>query len=169
MKLHIGGVEVKKGWKILNIQKNKDVDFIGNISDLGQFENESIEKIYASHVLEHVKQQEVLKTLKGVHRVLKKNGELYISVPDLDILCKAFIHSNLTLEQRILMMRIIFGGQIDKYDFHYFGWNQEIMLHFLKLAGFKTFKRVESFNLFNDTSDYKPLGFPVSLNVIVTK
>ena len=169
MKLHIGGVEAKEGWKILNIQKNKEVDFIGSISDLEQFENESIEKIYASHVLEHVEQQEVLKTLKGVHRVLKKNGEFYISVPDLDILCKAFIHSNLTLEQRILMMRIIFGGQVDKYDFHYFGWNQEIMVYFLNLAGFKKLKKVESLNLFKDTSDYKPFGIPISLNVIATK
>ena len=38
MKLHIGGKEIKEGWKILNIQKNKGVDFVGDISDLSQFE-----------------------------------------------------------------------------------------------------------------------------------
>ena len=67
------------------------------------------------------------------------------------------------------MMRMMFGGQIDKYDFHYFGWNQEIMVYFLNLAGFKKLKKVESFNLFKDTSDYKPFGIPISLNVIATK
>ena len=53
MKLHIGGKEVKEGWKILNIIKNDGVDFVGSISDLSQFADNSIEEIYASHVLEH--------------------------------------------------------------------------------------------------------------------
>ena len=60
MKLHIGGMEKKEGWKILNIQKNdgkeKDVDFVGDISDLSQFDDGSIEEVYASHTLEHVPQ-----------------------------------------------------------------------------------------------------------------
>ena len=50
MKLHIGGKEKKEGWSILNIQKNKDVDFVGDISDLSQFNDNSINEIYASHV-----------------------------------------------------------------------------------------------------------------------
>ena len=37
MKLHIGGQEIKEGWKILDIQKNDGVDYVGNISDLSQF------------------------------------------------------------------------------------------------------------------------------------
>ena len=61
MKLHIGGEQKKDGWKILNIQKKDNVDFIGNITDLSQFENNSIEEIYASHVFEHVLQSEVNK------------------------------------------------------------------------------------------------------------
>ena len=55
MKLHIGGKEKKEGWSILNIQKNKDVDFVGDISDLSQFNDNSINEIYASHVFEHIK------------------------------------------------------------------------------------------------------------------
>ena len=54
MKLHIGGKEKKKGWKILNIQKEEGVDFVGSISNLTQFGDNSINEIYASHVLEHV-------------------------------------------------------------------------------------------------------------------
>ena len=33
MKLHIGGEQIKDGWKIINIQNKKGVDFIGDISD----------------------------------------------------------------------------------------------------------------------------------------
>ena len=75
MKLHIGGMEKKEGWKILNIQKNdgreKDVDFVGDISDLSQFKDGSIEEIYASHTLEHVNQKNMLKTLKVYTEHLK--------------------------------------------------------------------------------------------------
>jgi predicted SAM-dependent methyltransferase len=41
MKLHIGGNETKEGWKILNISKLPGVDFLGDISDLSMFENDS--------------------------------------------------------------------------------------------------------------------------------
>jgi len=42
MKLHIGGVSAKDEWKILNIQPIDKVDFIGTITDLSQFDNESV-------------------------------------------------------------------------------------------------------------------------------
>ena len=61
MKLHIGGKETKEGWSILNIQKKDGVDFVGDISDLSQFKNNSIDEIYASHVLEHVSQKKLAK------------------------------------------------------------------------------------------------------------
>ena len=92
MKLHIGGKEKKEGWSILNIQKNDGVDYVGDISDLSQFEDYSIEEIYASLVVEHVSQKDISKTLKGIHRVLKDDGKFYVSVPDLDILCLSLIH-----------------------------------------------------------------------------
>ena len=78
MKLNIGGESKKEGWKILNIQKKPDIDFIGNINNLDQFEDESCEEIYASHIIEHVDQKTVLNTLKGINRILKKNGKFYI-------------------------------------------------------------------------------------------
>ena len=91
MKLHIGGKEKKEGWSILNIQKNKDVDFVGDISDLSQFKDNSINEIYASHVFEHIKFIDAKKTLLGIKRVLVDKGKFYISVPDMDVLCKILI------------------------------------------------------------------------------
>ena len=82
MKLHIGGELIKDDWKILNANKREGVDYVGDISDLSQFKTESIDEIYASHVLEHVTQNKALDTLKGIHRVLVTDGKLYLSVPD---------------------------------------------------------------------------------------
>ena len=53
--------------------------------------------------------------------------------------------------------------------FIFFGWNQLFLFDFLRKAGFSDVNRVKSFGLFNDTSDYKPYGFAISLNVIATK
>ena len=169
MKLHIGGKEIKEGWSILNIQKNEGVDFVGDISNLSQFKDNSVEEIYASHVVEHVPQQKVEKTLEGIYRVLSENGKFYVSVPDMDILCKIFIDPKASPDVKLHVMRMMFGGQIDEYDFHYVGWNYMFMYNFLKRAGFKKVERVKSFSLFKDTSDYAPYGVPISLNVIAYK
>ena len=169
MKLHVGGEEKKEGWKILNIQQKPDVDFIGDITDLGQFEDNSIEEIYASHVVEHVVQKKVETTLKGIHRVLKDSGKFYVSVPDMDILCKIYLDPKAPPKVKFHIMRMMFGGQVDDFDFHYFGWNFQFMNEFLLKAGFKKIERVKSFSLFNDTSDYAPYGPPISLNIIAYK
>lgn len=169
MRLHIGGRVTKFGWKILNIQPGRGVDFVGDISDLGQFKAGSVKKIYASHVLEHVRQSKVLDTLRGIHRVLVDGGNFYVSVPDMDILCRAMLAPEASLDSRYRIMRMMFGGQVDDDDYHYFGWNEQFMNSFLGQAGFKAAVRVKTFGIFKDMSDYALDGIPVSLNMIVTK
>ena len=169
MKLHIGGEEAKEGWKILNIQKKDGVDYIGDISDLRQFEDNSIDEIYASHVLEHVEQRKVEETLRGIFRVINKKGKFYVSVPDMDLLCRIFIDAKAPAEVKMDVMRMMFGGQTDKFDFHYFGWNYKFAYDYFTKVGFTKLERVKSFGLFNDTSDYAPYGPPISLNIIAHK
>ena len=169
MKLHIGGKEIKDGWKILNIQKNEGVDFIGDISDLSQFQDNSIEEIYASHVVEHIDQKNIKSTLKGINRVLKDGGKFYVSVPDLDILCRIFIEKSAPIKVKYHVMRMMFGGQTDNFDYHYFGWNYEFMNNYLLEAGFKKNEKVKTFDIFNDTSSFAPYGPLISLNVIAYK
>ena len=169
MKLHIGGEIAKEGWKILNIANKPDVDIIGDITSLEQFEDDSFYEIYASHVLEHIPEAKILATLINIKRILKKEGKFYISVPDLDILCHSFINPILSPEVKYHILKMIFGGQSNDNDFHYFGWNQLFLFNALRQAGYSDASRVESFGIFNDTSDYKPYGYSISLNVIATK
>ena len=169
MKLHIGGKEKKDGWKILNIQKNDGVDFVGDMSDLSQFDSSTVDEIYASHVFEHVPQDKIKITLEGIYRVLRENGKFYVSVPDIEVLFHSFRSPQIDKKIRVHILRMIYGGQIDENDFHYFGYNFELLSDYLKDAGFSKVEKVKSFNLFNDTSEYKPYGFPISLNVISQK
>jgi predicted SAM-dependent methyltransferase len=173
MRLHIGGEEIKEGWKILNIQKKPGVDFIGDITDLNQFDDESVEEVYASHVLEHVGLAKVNKTFDGIQRVLKKGGKFYISVPNLETLAQIFLN---TPEggNKYRIMAMIYGGQTDSHDFHYIGYWPNLLFSALNLAKFKRYERVEFFNIFNDTSmmtipTLNGEVVPVSLNVIAYK
>ena len=166
MKLHIGGKEVKEGWSLLNAQDGPGVDFVGDIRDLSQFSSASCSMIYGSHILEHIGQQDMVETLSGIRRLLKPDGELCISVPDLDTLCRLFIHPELNYDAKFHVMRMMFGGQVDPWDFHYIGLNYEILSNYLSASGFKACKRVDAFGLFDDTSSFAPYGVPISLNVI---
>jgi predicted SAM-dependent methyltransferase len=167
MKLNIGGIEAKDGWKILNSQPGENIDYVSDIrNDLSWFASESCDEIYCSHVIEHLNQQQILQTLKEIRRMLRPGGRLMISVPDLDVLCKLFVHPSLNAGQRFHVMRMIFGGQVDAWDFHYIGLNLEILSFYLREAGFDVIEKVESFNLFNDTSNFKPYGVAISLNVV---
>jgi protein O-GlcNAc transferase len=169
MWLHIGGKEVKTGWKILNALDSAGVDFVGDVRDLKAFPDNCCEKIYASHVMEHIGQRDFLPALKGIHRLLVKGGVFYFSAPDLDTLCRLFIDPKLTGSERYHVMRMMFGGQTDDFDIHLIGLTHEFMLDYLEEAGFSNVKRVESFDIFEDTSAYKPYGASISLNLTAVK
>lgn len=173
MKLHIGGQEKHPDWKILDIEDREEVDYVGDASDLSQFEDESIEAIYASHVLEHfyyALNQELSFTLLEWFRVLKKGGQLMISVPDLRRLCWLYSRPEITIQERIQIMRMIFGGQANQYDIHRVGLDFDILCYFLSEAGFTECHRVAGFNIFkDDSSTIEVFGNLISLNVIVVK
>ncbi len=171
MRLHIGGEEAKKGWQILNAQDATYVDFVGDCGDLRQFAENSIDEIYASHILEHLGYQEELpKALKEWYRVIKPGGKVMISVPDLDALCRYFLIPGLSQKDRFHIMRIMFGGQMDLYDFHRVGFTEDFLREFLIGAGFRNPKRVKNFSFFDDSSSLM-LGknMPVSLNMKAVK
>jgi predicted SAM-dependent methyltransferase len=169
LRLHIGGEEAKPGWKIFNVQPGPDVDYTGDCSDLSAFADASVDDIYASHVLEHLGYQEKLpRALAEFHRVLKQGGRARISVPDFEILCRLFVDAR-QMNDRIMIMRMAFGGQLDAYDFHYVGLSFDILEGLLGSAGFSRVERVSEFGFFSDTSSIRMLGMPISLNVVVYK
>jgi predicted O-linked N-acetylglucosamine transferase (SPINDLY family)/predicted SAM-dependent methyltransferase len=169
MRLHIGGRQVRDGWKLANVQDGPGVDYVCDVRDLSIFTDASCSEIYASHVLEHVGQRELIPTLQGLHRILVPGGKLYVSVPDLNILSWLMNKPGLEMEKSRQIMRLIFGGQMDSADFHYVGLTLDMMVGFLGAAGFASVEQVASFELFDDTSEACYLGVPISLNLVVEK
>ena len=102
----------------------------------------------------------VLQKSKDLSVILERNGV------DLDILFHSFRSTLLNIEVKKHILAMVFGGQDDQYDFHYYGYNFEVLEHYLKSTGFNDITKVESFGLFQDTSEFKPYGFPISLNIV---
>lgn len=170
IKLHIGGQEKRVGWAILDAMPGPIVDYVGNCNDLSFLADESCSELYASHVLEHLGYNgELQQTLKGFLRVLKPKGRLRASVPDLETLCRLFLHSSLDGPSRFHVMRMMFGGRTTEYDVHYVGLNFEFLGMFLHEAGFRDIRRVREFGLFKDTSMLVFANVPISLNIEARK
>lgn len=170
-KLHIGGQVRTLGWEVIDANPGPCVDHVGNAGDLSRFEAATFTDLYASHVLEHFDYKDALAaTLKEWHRVLVPGGTLHVSVPDLDILARLFCERELLSGQdRYLVMRMIFGGHVDQYDYHLVGFNQEFLVQYLANAGFTNMRRVEEFGLFDDTSTVTLHGVPISLNMTAVR
>ena len=150
-------------------QQNNCEYILSNCLNIPLLDN-SIDYIMSIAVIHHLStSNRRLASLMEIYRVLKKSGKFYVSVPDLDILFHAFRSTLLDIKIKKHILGMVFGGQEDKHDFHYFGYNFEILEDFLKLAGFSKIEKVKSFGLFEDTSEFKPYGFPISLNVVAEK
>jgi predicted SAM-dependent methyltransferase len=66
-------------------------------------------------------------------------------------------------------MRMMFGGHVDRYDYHVVGLNEEFLQRFLAEAGFADIRHVADLGLFNDTSRLQFRGMPISLNMTARK
>ena len=170
LRLNIGGSTPNAGWKNFNIEAGEGVDYVGDCVDMGRFADNSVADIYSSHTVEHLGyQQEIHQALKEFRRILEPDGWLRLSVPDLDTLCHLYTNPRVTKDGKIYLMRVMFGGQIDPYDFHKVGLFWELLGGFLMRAGFRHIQRVEEHGLFDDTSALRVDGKLISLNVTARK
>ena len=172
IKLHLGGKEVHRDWKIFDIEARPEVDFVGDAADLSQFADDSIEAIYASHILEHFHyglDNELSHALSEWFRVLQPGGKLLVSVPNLQVMCWLYLQPNFSPHDRLHLMRIIFGGHINQYDVHRVGFDPEILALYLEEVGFDDCTAVSEFGLFSDCSSMRLLDTLISVNMIATK
>lgn len=73
------------------------------ITDLSQFEDNSVDVLYASHVLEYFDQIEVIDVLREWYRVLKKGGIIRLSVPDFEVLASLYCQKENIVDMSIAL------------------------------------------------------------------
>ena len=163
VRINLGGTERLAGWTIINPVPGPHVDILGDHRELGRFADGSVDEIYASHVLEHL--PVFLEALAQMQRVLAPGGRLRVAVPDLAQLARLYLRTDLDMQERWTVMRMIYGGHVDEYDVHHHGFDELTLQACLVGAGFSGVRRVADFGLFKDTSVQRYKDTPISLNV----
>ena len=83
-----GNRKGKDDW--VTVDLNHGADIIHDLRKGIPLSENSVDRIYASHVLEHIPYKEQNILLKEIYRVLKKGGELSVSVPDASLYITAY-------------------------------------------------------------------------------
>jgi predicted SAM-dependent methyltransferase len=107
------------------------------------FEDNSIEEIYSSHVIEHFNFFEAFEVLKEWKRVLKENGWLIIETPDLLASCKKFVESN--EQERISMYGHFFAKPWIEGEIHKFLYTEIQLRWTLEQLGFRNITKQKAF------------------------
>jgi predicted SAM-dependent methyltransferase len=104
-----------------------------DINVLPQYEDNSVDLIYSSHVLEHTRRHEYMDILKRWNAILKPGGTLRLAVPDIG---QVIAHYNEHGDLRKLR-GFLWGGQTYNENYHYMGWDFATISEDLLEAGFK--------------------------------
>lgn len=128
-----GSVE---GFKTVDLRDGADYQM--DASDLSVFQDESVETVYASNILEHFPMERTVPVLKEWYRVLKPGGWLYVSVPDFHRAVQMYQKSGLTLWLRYHL----WGDQKHKLNYHYAGFTLATLSKDLSDAGFRDAQRM---------------------------
>jgi len=139
----------------LDIDPNYNPDIVASITDMSVVEDNSYDAVYSAHNIEHVFAHEVIGTLKEFNRVLKDNGFLILTCPDIKGICKLIGEGNIAKKLYsspagdIYPLDILYGlrqaiAQGQHYMSHKHGFTGESLLDHVKLANFKSFCVAES-------------------------
>jgi predicted SAM-dependent methyltransferase len=175
-KLHLGcGKRYIPGFVHVDIADYPHVDFKCDVADLSVFKSNTVELIYACHVLEHFKRDEVEQVLREWHRVLTPGGTIRIAVPDFEAVLKVYQ----TSKELELIMGLLYGGQDDNYNFHRVVFDFKYLKQLLEKVGFRQVERYDWRNTIHKSYDDfsqayiphmdKEHGILVSLNVEAKK
>ena len=131
--LHIGcGTNIlPKPFENLDGREFEGVDHVSSASDLKQFDDETFDMVYASHILEHHPRNEVESVLKEWVRVVKVDGIVRISVPSFKSATQ--IHDKTGKLENVLGP--LSGGQTYDYEFHYCLFDERTLTALMKKCG----------------------------------
>ncbi len=173
-KLHLGcGNTYIRGWCNVDVLATGCTDLVDDITILSCIANNSVEEIYACHVLEHFPTELIPIILKRWHEVLKPGGVIHISVPDLDAITAVYQRNLEHFHTRGNQpwIALIYGGQKDEYDFHKTGFNYTYLSYLMELCGFTAIQRyphVPHFipGVIDNSLASAPFGEYISLNIV---
>lgn len=94
----------------------------------------TVDHVFNSECLEHFPWSETKNVLFDWVRLLKPGGTIRIEVPDFLQACQQVLVND-SEEMDFAIQQIIFGGQINQWDFHYAGLTPRILTRHLQELG----------------------------------
>ena len=156
------------GWREIRFDIDESVhpDVVGSMLDMEAVENESVDAVFSSHNIEHLYAHEVSIALKEFIRVLKPNGFLIVTCPDLQSVCALIADNKLTDMAYmspigpITPLDILYGHgeslrQGNSFMAHRCGFTKDVLTNALQNAGFTSslvFARPDQFDLWGIAS-----------------
>jgi hypothetical protein len=159
--LHVGcGVKTKASlnnefsrddWQEIRLDIDPDArpDIVGTMTNMESVGDESVDAIFSSHNIEHLYAHEVPIACSEFMRVLKKDGFLLVTCPDLESVCSLIVQDKLTDEAYhsaagpIAPIDILFGHRPsiaagNHFMAHKCGFTEKVLTGTLLTAGFKS-------------------------------
>jgi len=138
-----------KDWRELRLDINEaaNPDIVGTMVDMSGIENASVDAIFSSHNIEHLYPHEVPVALQEFLRVLRPEGFVVITCPDLQSVCALVAEDKLTETAYIAPagpiapIDILYGYRADLMQgnlnmAHRCGFTQRVLTATLQAAGF---------------------------------
>jgi predicted SAM-dependent methyltransferase len=109
------------------------VDYVTSSVAMPAIPSGTADLIYACHVFEHIPFREQGRTLERWHQILKRGGQLILSVPDFDKVAGPYFRGEQPLEQ---IQPILMGAQDYPGNFHFALFTKDHLSNLLAKAGF---------------------------------
>lgn len=171
-KLHLGcGTKHLKGYINIDIRYLPGVDEVNNIRFLRNYKENSVDEIYACHVLEHFGRWEYKEVFKRWFEILKPEGKLRLAVPNFNSICEYYAKTS-DLKP---LIGLLYGGQDYDENYHYITFDYPTLKQDLSNIGFITIQTWDEKNYPGDdfSKAYLPHmdrnGILMSLNLEAIK
>ena len=144
----------------LDINELNKPDIVSSMQKMLLVEDNTFDAIYSSHNIEHIFAYEVIDTLNEFKRVLKDDGFLILTCPDIKPICEAIANGKVNqalYESKsgpIFPLDVLYGFQKsiasgDHFMAHKFGFTPETLEEAIKESNFKSFCIAQSKKAFS--------------------
>src|SRR4030042_206803 len=140
VKLHVGcGDRYIPGFIHIDARKLPHVDYVTTADKLDMFKDNSVDLIYACHILDHLGRNQVDIVLKEWYRVLVPGGILRIAVSDFAKLAEVYLKTR--------DLNLVLGPLLGRQDYpentHFMIFDYGYLSEVLARAGFKNIHRYD--------------------------
>lgn len=141
-RLNLGcGFDIRPGYLNVDFQEFHNPDLVADIKKMEMLPSEFYEEVVAQDCLEHFPRCDTEPALAEWSRLLKLGGILKLRVPNLIGLLELFLwESKQSVEEQKTLVQCLYGTQAYEGDWHFTGFTQILLQHYLEKAGFDNIK-----------------------------